>query len=103
LGFIEGPHNSGGGGLSDRAVENNSHDFRFTQRSNVVSAIVMDWPTVEDHFLIHAFNTRTVVASGGIAGVKLLGSRERLEWLLTEDGLWIQLPERRLCETAAAV
>ena len=32
LGFGEGPHNSGGGGFSDRQVDFNHHDFRFTQK-----------------------------------------------------------------------
>jgi len=102
LGFGEGPHNSGGGGFSDRAVEYNSHDFRFTQKGNVVYAVAMDWPDVDDHFLIRSINDRTTLASGGITGVKLLGNREPLDWKLTGDGLWIRRPVGRPCAGAFA-
>ncbi len=102
LGFGEGPHNFGGGGFTDRAMQYSAHDFRFTQRGNIIYAIAMAWPPVEDHFLIHSFNSRTVVATGGIESVKLLGCDERLDWKLTEDGLWIRLPSRRPCYAAYA-
>jgi alpha-L-fucosidase len=102
LGFGEGPHNSGGGGSSDQAVEYGAHDFRFTQRNKMIYAIAMDWPAVEDHFLIRDLNNRSVVASGGITGVKLLGSSEPLDWKLTSAGLWIERPSRRPCDEAFA-
>ena len=90
LGFGEGPHNSGGGTLSDRAVQYNAHDFRFTQKGDVVYAIAMAWPTVENHFLIRSLSTKSL--SGGISRVRLLGSPSRLDWKLTEQGLWIRRP-----------
>ena len=95
LGFGEGPRNSGGGGFSDRPVEYSARDFRFTQKGNVIYAIALDWPDADDHFLIRAFNDRATLASGGIAGVKLLGASEPLDWKRTADGLWIRLPSRR--------
>ena len=95
LGFGEGPHGSGGGGFSDRAIEYDAHDFRFTQHGNVINIIAMDWPAVEDHFLIRALNDHATVASGGITGVKLLGSSKPLDWRQTSEGLWIGLPARR--------
>lgn len=102
LGFGEGPHNSGGGGFSDRAVEYNAHDIRFTQKGNVVYAIAMDWPVVDDHLLVRAFSARAAVASGGISSVKLLGSKEPLDWKLRDEGLSIRLPSRRPGDTAFA-
>jgi alpha-L-fucosidase len=95
LGFGEGPHNSGGGGFSDQAVDYNAHDFRFTQKGNAIYAIAMDWPEVDDHFLIRALNDRMTVASGGITAVKLLGANEPPNWKLTGEGLWIRRPPRR--------
>ena len=55
LGFGEGPHNSGGGGFSDRQVDFTYRDFRFTQKGNAIYAVAMDWPEVADHFLIKSF------------------------------------------------
>ena len=90
LGFGEGPHNSGGGTESDRATEYNAHDFRFTQKGDVIYAIAMDWPVVDDHFLIKSLSSKSV--DGTITKVKLLGSRTPLDWKLTEQGLWIHRP-----------
>jgi hypothetical protein len=100
LGFGEGSHNSGGGGFSDRAVEYDPHDFRFTQKGNVIYAIAMKWPDVEDHFLIRAFNDHTPIASNGITGINLLGSSESLNWKLTADGLSIARPKHMPCDSA---
>lgn len=102
LGFGEGPHNFGGGGFTDQEMQYSAHDFRFTQKGNVIYAIAMAWPPVDNCFLIRSINARTMVASGGIESVKLLGCDERLDWKLTEDGLWIRLPSRRPCYAAYA-
>ena len=102
LGFGEGPHNSGGGGFSDRAVEYNSRDFRFTQKGNVIYAVAMDWPDVDDHFLIRSINNKTILSSGGLTGIKLLGDGDPLDWKLTGDGLWIHRPAKRPCDGAFA-
>ena len=90
LGFGEGPNNSGGGTLSDRSTQYNAHDFRFTQKGDVIYAIAMAWPVVDEHFLIKSLSTKSV--DGNIAEVKLLGSQLPLDWKLTADGLWIRRP-----------
>jgi hypothetical protein len=102
LGFGEGSHNSGGGGFSDRSVEYDAHDFRFTQKNNVVYAIAFNWPDVDGHFLIHSFNDRTTAATGGITAVRLLGCNEVTPWNLTKEGLIIQRPKDRPCDGAYA-
>ncbi len=102
LGFGEGPHNSGGGGFSDTAIAYNAQDFRFTQKDNVVYAIAMAWPDVDDHFLIRSLSDRSTFATGGIADVRLLGANEPLDWKLTPEGLWIRRPARRPCDCAFA-
>lgn len=100
LGFGEGAHNSGGGGFSDRAVEYDASDFRFTQKGNTIYAIAMGWPDAADDFLIKSFNDRVTVTTGGIAGVELLGSNEPPQWKLTGEGLRISKPARRPAEPA---
>jgi len=95
LGFGEGPHNSGGGAMSDRAVGYNAHDFRFTQKADVIYATAMDWPDVDDHFLIKSLSTKSV--DGTISEVRLLGCPTPLDWKLTEQGLWIGRPPHPSC------
>lgn len=100
LGFGEGPHNSGGGGFSDRSIQYDASDFRFTRKGNAIYAIAMAWPASGDDFLIKSFNDRVAVTSGRVTGVELLGSKEPLKWKLTGEGLRIDKPARRPCETA---
>jgi alpha-L-fucosidase len=103
LGFGEGPHlHTGGGAFSDAAVEYNSHDFRFTQKGNIIYAIAMDWPRKGDAFLIHSFASNRAISTGGVASVKLLGCPKKLNWKMTPEGLWIKCPAMRPCEHAYA-
>jgi alpha-L-fucosidase len=102
LGFGEGSHNSGGGGFSDRAVQYEATDFRFTRKGNAIYAIAMAWPASGDHFLIKSFNDQVAVTSGRVTGVELLGAKEPLKWKLTGEGLWIDKPAQCPCETAVA-
>jgi len=102
LGFGEGNHNAGGGGFSDKAVQYDSHDFRFTQKGNSIFVIAMDWPDVEDSFLIRSINARSILASGGISRVEMLGAKAPLDWKLTDDGLAIRRPSERPCNGPVA-
>ncbi len=103
LGFGEGPHlHTGGGAFSDAAVEYDSHDFRFTQKGNVIYAIAMDWPRKGDSFLIHSFASNRAISTGGVASVKLLGYTKKLNWEITTEGLRIKCPAVRPCEHAYA-
>jgi hypothetical protein len=86
LGIGEGAHNSGGGAMSDRAVRYNAHDFRFTQKGNVIYALAMYWPDVDGYFLIRALNDRTTFASQGIKSVKLLGATAHYVTEVLDDG-----------------
>lgn len=68
-----------------------SEDVRFTRKGNRLFAFLLDCP--EDRIAhIHSLGTDTRVASGGISGVKLLGSDEKLEWERDENGLHIIMP-----------
>lgn len=103
LGFGEGANNSGGGGFSDRSLDYSAQDFRFTQKGNKIYAIALKWPDVKDHFLVRSINTRTIVSTGGISGVRMLGSDEKLDWKLTDEGLRIQRPKAPPCYGAVAM
>lgn len=102
LGYGEGPHNSGGGGFSDRDVDYDARDFRFTCQGNSLYAIALEWPNVADRFLIQSLGAHTVAATGGIADVRLLGYPGQLNWQVTDAGLRIQCPPARPCDSAYA-
>lgn len=102
LGFGEGSSNSGGGGFSDVDVQYTAQDWRFTQNGSKVYAISMAWPEKDDHFLVRSINKGSALATGGITSIKLLGCPEKLDWKLTDDGLWIKKPAAKPCEAAYA-
>jgi alpha-L-fucosidase len=102
LGFGEGRHNSGGGGFSDSAQDYSAEDWRFTQKGGSVYAIAMDWPLTADHFLIRALGSSSTFATGGLSKVELLAGAEPLQWQATTEGLRIERPARRPCDTAYA-
>ena len=60
----------------------------------------MDWPEVDDHFLITSLNDHANLTSGGISSVSMLGVKEPLEWKLASAGLWIRRPNVRPCDGA---
>jgi len=70
-------------------------DIRFTTNNGALYAYLMAWPT----------DGKAVVRSlaegaGTITEVKLLGSREKLNWQQTEEGLVVKLPAKKPCNFA---
>ncbi|MDE2902057.1 MAG: alpha-L-fucosidase [Chloroflexota bacterium] len=72
-------------------------DIRFTVKRNVLYAICLDWP--EPAFTIESLNT---LYPGEIRSVELLGNDGELAWRMTAEGLEIERPERRPCDSAYA-
>ena len=97
--YGEGPNAVKGNHFNEGDVPYTAADIRFTTHGNVIDAIALGWPD-GDHFLIKALDEKAAAASGGIAGVRMLGVDEPVEWKLTSDGLWIRKPARRPCEHA---
>ena len=62
----------------------------------------MDWPEVNEHFLITSLGDRSTLATGGISAVTLLGAKEPPDWKLTPQGLRIRRPDVRPCDGAYA-
>ena len=60
-------------------------------------AICLDWP--EPTFTIESLKT---LYPGEIRSVELLGNDGELAWRMTAEGLEIERPERRPCDSAYA-
>ena len=87
--FGEGPTEVVGGAFKDTASKPfTGEDLRFTTKGTTLYAIALAWPE----------NGRLVVKSMAdvpVAGVELLGSKEKLVWKRDSAGLSIGLPAQR--------
>lgn len=97
--FGEGPTLIPGGGFTDKQrIPFTSADIRFTQRDDALNAILLDWPA-SGEALIRSLRDETERFSS----IRLLGSDEPLVWRFDEEGLHVQLPQRRPCEHAYTI
>jgi|GEM_PF-466809 len=62
-------------------------DIRFTTKDGAVYAYLMAWPE-DGKAVIRSLAT----PSGKVSGVELLGSKAKLSWLQTDQGLGVQMP-----------
>ena len=67
-------------------------DIRFTTKGNTLYAIALGWP--EDGKLL--VKSLASTGSGKITKVSLLGSKQKLSWTRTPQGLEVTLPAQRL-------
>ena len=70
-------------------------DIRFTTKDGAVFAYLMAWPA-DGKTVIHSLAN----AAGKISNVTLLGSKVKLDWRQTDDGLIVTLPSLKPCEFA---
>ncbi len=75
-----------------------SKDIRFTTKGKALYAIALGWPE-DRQLLIRSLAARE---DGGnqINQVSLLGSRGKLKWTQTAEGLKVELPSQKPCEHA---
>ncbi len=86
--YGEGPTRVKPGFGNDKETKSyTAEDVRFTQKGNVIYAIVMAWPK-DGRAVIHALGTDVK-----IDGVEMVGSMKKVEWKQTADGLEVELPE----------
>jgi len=100
--FGEGPSLVGYKPERMRSMVYTEQDVRFTTRSGVLYAFVMDWPK-------GGTATIQTLAEGGsaypgkIGSVGLLGGQDRLKFTRTADALLVTLPETAPCAGAFAL
>ena len=80
-----------------------SKDIRFTQNNDKLYAILLDWPT-DGKINITSLAKGNELAKGiSIANVEILGSKNKIKWMQTENGLEIKAPKEKPCEYAQTV
>ena len=73
-------------------------DIRFTTKGGTLYAIALGWPA-DGKLLVKSLAT----PAGEITGVTLLGSKSKLNWKQTSEGLVVTLPAERISEFTAAL
>ena len=77
-------------------------DIRFTTKGETLYALALGRPAGAA-LTIKTLGTATRVATGGIRGVSLLGSKAKLRWKRTAEGLTIDLPDTCPSDIACAL
>jgi alpha-L-fucosidase len=74
-------------------------DIRFTTKGDTLYAIVMAWP--EDRKVtVKSLAADSPLAPREIKGVSLLGSAAPVQWKRTAEGLAVELPAQKPCDSA---
>ncbi len=94
--YGEGPTQFKGGGFIDKKkLVYTAKDVRFTTKGNTLYAIALDWP--ENELTVESLK---VLDADQIQSVSLLGSKEKVEWEMTDAGLKLVMPKNKPCEHA---
>jgi len=97
--YGEGPNRLASGDFGEKEGQRfTAQDIRFTTRPGAVYAIALDWPGDE----IRIKSLGSAAATKKIAGVRLLGIDENLQWAQTADALTVKTPNRKPCDIAYA-
>ncbi|MDD4590401.1 MAG: alpha-L-fucosidase [Parabacteroides sp.] len=95
----EGNTESTRGSFSDnQAVSYTAQDLRFTIKKNDFYVIALNW---SDKILVKSLNKATI-DDAKILNISLLGSKEKIDWKLTKNGLELRFPSEKPCEYAYA-
>ncbi|MHA2122830.1 MAG: alpha-L-fucosidase [Promethearchaeota archaeon] len=110
----EGPTKLGEGGMfSERGDRDYTpEDMRFTVKDNALYAIVLGWP-FRPQLTIKTLRTSWINLKEGanqnlfhlitedhIESIKMLGIDKKLRWTVDDDGLHIEVPDKKPCDHA---
>lgn len=91
----------------DKKSSLTARDIRYTAKSNILYAIVMDWPKLGEpvtfEYVTPLFELADEFPSGEIQSVKLLGYNGALDWEAHPDGLKVTMPNKAPCNHAFVV
>jgi alpha-L-fucosidase len=90
--FGEGPTQISTGMFNENQVKFTPQDFRFTTKGNALYMFMMGWPGGKQVVVKSLASDSPLLAGKKIAGVEMLGQKERLTWQQTPEGLTIALP-----------
>ena len=100
--YGEGPTQVVGGSFKDTGSKPfTGEDIRFTAKGDTLYAIALAWPE-SDKLNIKSLAAGSALTQREIKTVELLGSKAKLKWTRSADGLSIELPAQKPCEHAFA-
>ena len=93
--YGEGPTKVVGGSFKDTATSGyTAQDIRFTAKGDTLYAIALAWP--EDGKLsIKSLAAGSQLTKREIKAVRMLGSKAKVKWTRSADGLIVELPNER--------
>ena len=92
--YGEGPMEVIEGHLNEyQNPEATAQDLRFTTKGDMLYAIALGWPDGELH--INSLGKNSGIITKEITDIELLGSKEKLTWNHSDDGLMINLPSEK--------
>ena len=86
-------------GAARRRPEQPINGIRFTAGQDAVYAILLEWPA-DGKISLQSFASGAGLLTGAPTAVTLLGHAQPLKWLRTVDGLRVELPAEKPCESA---
>ena len=89
------------GGVTDPKEGYQPQDIRFTTKGDTLYAISLGW--ADESLTIRSLKSGSDLYPDEIAAVELLGSRAKLEWSRTPEGLVITMPDQRPCDHAVVL
>ena len=86
-------------------------DIRFTVKDNALYAIILGWPyrqkwtisTLRESLINveeRERNSYHIITGDQIESIKMLGVDEELKWSLDDNGLHIEVPDKKPCDYA---
>jgi alpha-L-fucosidase len=96
---MEGPTKAVSGHFKEDAMPWTTADFRFTSKGSTVYAFQMRYPERREAFI------RSLSASRGakVKDVRVLGYDGKVTFRQCEDGLLVQLPEKKVCDLVPCI
>lgn len=96
--FGEGETETTKGSFSDnKEVAYTSQDLRFTTKGDTLYVTMLEWG--EGSITVKSL-TPDVIGDSQILNVEMLGSSEKIEWEVTDEGLKLSLPAEKPCDFA---
>ena len=102
--FGEGPTKEPEGHFSNHReflkVKYSAKDVRYTTKGNTVYATILGWPGNSAEVVFESFSKENWINAKEIKKVSLLGCKEEIKYLLSDNGLIVTTPEKAVDEMA---
>jgi alpha-L-fucosidase len=89
------------GAIKDGLYDLNAKDIRYTKNGNTIYAIQLGWPGAKEDITLETFAGKAKDLK--IKSVEVLGSKEKIAWKKTVEGLKVTSPKNKPAEGDAAI